>query len=326
MKVVFNITYKTAIKLGSAQPGRHELEITADDLKQMTTEQRETLAKLVNNQGLLCRYYGSNISENDPANLNSPGLADVLAYCDAASTGWAEAKAEYERQEAERIERNRIAAEQAAVQRQIRQQENDQILQDYIDDKSRANVEASRYDPSYPQGALLAVESRYFYFDADPAEPSDPTLRQHALEKLAAEVLARKEARKAVQDAKEQAKIDFITAWTTEHGTESQRARLADGLLPRQEIIYEIANASADELGLPVEHMAEEDSVTEDLYSLDEASYGTYRRCAAIEGVTIDELHSETVTFDDGEIKTEISAVVHWTVGPFRFSRCVSLR
>ena len=63
-----------------------------------------------------------------------------------------------------------------------------------------------------------------------------------------AEIERRRQLRKAENEAakaaKEAAKVEAISAWVAAHGTESQRARHAAGLLPRQEATSAMAEAA----------------------------------------------------------------------------------
>ena len=65
---------------------------------------------------------------------------------------------------------------------------------------------------------------------------------QNAEAKRAAEDKARLEAEeKATEEAKEKAKLTYIESWIREHGTENQRGRLTEQLLPRREAVDAIA-------------------------------------------------------------------------------------
>lgn len=57
-------------------------------------------------------------------------------------------------------------------------------------------------------------------------------------------IQARQAAEYAREAAHEQAEADQIAAWVSEHGTANQQARMAAGLLPREEVLQEIEAAA----------------------------------------------------------------------------------
>jgi hypothetical protein len=55
---------------------------------------------------------------------------------------------------------------------------------------------------------------------------------------------ADKAAKEAARAAKEQAKTEYLSAWIAERGSESQKARSKENLLPRDEAISALAEAT----------------------------------------------------------------------------------
>jgi hypothetical protein len=164
--------------------------------------------------------------------------------------------------------------------------------------------------------------------------PGHPTVtaiserkRIHA-EKDAAE----KEAKKRAEEEKEAAKSAYIREWIGLHGTESQKARLTENLLPRQEAVSAIAEHALNAEGLrdadyPSVHCEndhEGDELKHDitgLASLTDEQYTNYTRVklqfpsAAIEPVQMESWYQGC----ECELVAIPAAQVTVVVGPFQF-------
>ena len=149
-------------------------------------------------------------------------------------------------------------------------------------------------------------------------------------------------AKRAAEEAKDQAKRDFIAAWVGANGTDSERARLAAGMLCRDEIVARIADASLDPIaGDPGEWPDCCDSrdcpctPLKEISCLSEEAFVEYQRLTALPGVTVDSfstgracLKTENESFDFDEETAgpvETHAELHLRVGPFMFDRSIRL-
>jgi hypothetical protein len=158
-----------------------------------------------------------------------------------------------------------------------------------------------------------------------------------------AERLAREEAqREAREKAKEAAKQATIAEWVAEHGTASQKARLADGLLCRDEIVSAIAGYVLDPIGPPEgevvicddnDHMCGREEVA----CLSEAEYTAWQAIKAglpegstwsFERVTpcVAPCTEADAYRGDGLGEPYATASITVPYGPFKFKRTIALR
>lgn len=201
----------------------------------------------------------------------------------------------------------------------------------------------------YRHGNIPALDHgiRYapYYLPADDPLRAELDAWMTAREREQAAATRRKEAD---ERAKEQAKTDAIAAWVREHGTDSQRARLADGLLPRKEVLTAMAEFAFAQAGVP-EHWdyrvcddrAHKCGAVAELTSLDEAAYERWVKIRATlpEGYTVtfwrvrecllDGEDAETAEYRNPDEPTVAEPVTIASItipfGPFAFERDVRL-
>jgi hypothetical protein len=216
-------------------------------------------------------------------------------------------------------------------------------------DLERANGEYNRQQAEIGYRAFLAdpnARISFFsndYLGVDWRTPANWWPARH--DEWKAEACRRNDAdaaaKKAADKAREEVKSAAITAWVSEHGTASQRARLADGLLPRSEILNAMAAQAFASAGVPdpIEYRSCDDTNcpcgSEVIHSLNEAAYATWAPIkAALPG-------RSKATFclvtecpprdsygdipDEPELDRHTAAIITIPAGPFRFEREIEL-
>jgi hypothetical protein len=155
-----------------------------------------------------------------------------------------------------------------------------------------------------------------------------------------AQRLAEQRAQQEKAAAKEAAKQAAIAAWVAEHGTPSQKARLADGMLCRDEIVSAIAKYVLDPIGPPEEKPVICDDNghkygREETTCLGEAEYSAWQALKArlpegstwsFERVTPCTREDDYGDDGDGLGAPYATATVTVPYGPFRFTRTIVLR
>lgn len=318
MKIIANIDPRTAVRLGIAESGRQEITMTAEDLAQMTSEEREVLAnslagdhgETVMRQGEVDGGHYSAI-----ANIEAPGAAGVIAYI----RDLMRRRAEYAAEKAENARQEAIRFGHDATERAERY------------------LAGTAVDFEWPYRPAVWDADLIDRVRAVEATRKAKRAEERKIEEAAA---ARKAAEaKAAEEAREAAKEAYITAWVAEHGTDSERGRLADGLLCRKEIVARIADDAYSAILTPQSHKKRvcQNSDCACGFSIVDClgpeSYATYRRLVDA-GATVDgfergfDCPSSNDPYDDGnddDPDPYTLGVVHVQVGPFRFKRTVRL-
>jgi hypothetical protein len=204
-----------------------------------------------------------------------------------------------------------------------------------------AEVAKAQADPQY-----IPTTSRAFLKEAlIPRVESHPIWSIHqerneqAKARLEAQRLDELRAQQEKAAAKEAAKQAAIAAWVAEHGTESQKARLADGMLCRDEIVAAIAAYVLDPIGPPEEEPEICDDKAhkcgrEETTCLSEQAYSAWKALKAhlpegstwsFERVTPCTREGDDDYEGDGLGTPYATVTVSVPYGPFRFKRTVVL-
>jgi hypothetical protein len=231
-----------------------------------------------------------------------------------------------------------------------------------LDAKKAAELEAKRAAGQTmidrfladPTARATAIDSGWYHWIELPfpgPRLHKDDMGQEAITKVVAEAARRNDADKAAKEkakaAKEAAKMEFLHAWIAEHGDESQRARDAEGLLPRDEAVKALADATFAVLGegFPLheqprqrctderclggygEGCEESRHVVETVDGLDAPEYTQYRRIHAAAPGAQFVLRKHSVQHDcehngDGcEVRHNCGVMVKIVVGPFTLQR-----
>lgn len=224
MKVAINIDAKKALLAGSAQTGIAVIDLSDEQVQQLSDIER---AELTLHQS----YYDHERRLGD-FSIATPGFtAATFAELKTVLSDLASArKNEIERKKQD--EQNRINNVAARLQAWL-DGSNSYYSQHmtYLDDVNL--VKDSHPDLAAKVIALRAQRN---------AEHEKEQAALQAAEREKAEAEKGQKAEKdAAEAAKEAAKVKFIAAWISEHGTENQKGRAAEGLLNRKEIVDAIA-------------------------------------------------------------------------------------
>jgi hypothetical protein len=220
VKVRVTIGMAEAVRAGKSEYGRKVVEINPVEF---SPEEREVFLKLP------CTYYGDanipdlNKAEGIPSGIDGSfdDIRRLLAANAIVQAKEAEAKAIEDAKAKAKLEGDAAWA-----------------LATGLDEFCERPMQQSRYRVSQQLANLRDVsqETKWRY-EAALAHC------QRKNDELAAEEKAQQDARdkakadeEAKAEAKAQAKREFISTWVNSHGSESQKARLAAGLLPSKEI------------------------------------------------------------------------------------------
>ncbi len=218
--------------------------------------------------------------------------------------------------EARAAEETAYAARRAEEIR-IRREETEAVLRERrtrlrfeVDRVGGERVEYRAVDPDWP-------------YQSDSSITGSAEARAWKAELDAANAAAREAAIDAVLDARDR-KAQYVADWVWEHGTESQKTRFTEGLLPRDEILAHIEDAAIPFPEFDGSKDRAVDGLPEDAY----ASWQKIRE--KLPNATATFRVVEVVDYDDdgeGEGGTEevYCAAVTATVGPFVFNRLIRL-
>lgn len=212
-------------------------------------------------------------------------------------------------------------------------------------------VRAFRSDPAArgqydSQRALLAATGPVV--DVSGAVPGGRAIyiRSHPdYDMISAEVRSRNaddlRVREEADARKEAAKATAISTWVTEHGTDSQRARQADGLLPRDEALTSMAELAFAAAGVPAKaeyRSCEQQSCScgfDEIHTLSADAYAAWAtvKAALPEGYAVKFYNNRECSDKDGYGDVDDAAALDHIVtanitipfGPFRFEREIAL-